>query len=119
MCAEALRIPNYNGSKRPQLISTLLPVGGTMKGIDISGLASDGRPLLAQVTYRTKEGSSEKLSALKAIGTGAGAHLLFICRAEGESEEDGVLIVPIQRVFSEFASSDVGKQWLGASLGTK
>jgi hypothetical protein len=119
MCAEALRIPNYNGSKTPQLISALLPVGGTMKGIDISGLASDGRPLLAQVTYRTKEGSSEKLSALKAIGTGTGAHLLFICRAEGESEEDGVLIVPIQRVFSEFASSDVGKQWLGASLGTK
>jgi hypothetical protein len=117
MCAEALRLLNRNGSKRPQLISTLLPVGGTMKGIDISGLASDGRPLLAQVTYRTKEGCSEKLSALKAIGNGTGAHLLFICRAEGESREDDVLIVPIQRLFSEFASSDVGKRWLGASLG--
>jgi hypothetical protein len=117
MCAEALRLPNCNGSRRPRLISALLPVGGTMKGIDISGLASDGRPLLAQVTYRTKDECSEKLFALKAAGHGTDAHLLFICRAEEESEEDGVLIVPIQHVFSEFGSTDVGKQWLGASLG--
>jgi hypothetical protein len=116
MCAEALRLPGINGSRTPRLTATLLPVGGTMKGIDISGLASDGRPLLAQVTYRTKQECIEKLDVLKSIGKDTGAHLLFICRVEEETDEDGVMVVSIQRVFSDFVSTEVGKEWVRASL---
>ncbi len=95
-CAEFLRWQRERGDL-PQLRYLLLPVGRTLKDLDIYGLTEDGREVFAQVTYhpRGSNSSDDKLDRLRAYG-GEGAHLVFFGNGEGPATEGGVPFVPVE-----------------------
>ncbi|MBV8375631.1 MAG: hypothetical protein JO279_01365 [Verrucomicrobia bacterium] len=51
MCSEFLRGPEAATVGLPVLQSLLLPVGSTLRDLDIYGLASDAKKIAAQVTF--------------------------------------------------------------------
>lgn len=116
MCAEALRLPTPESDLIPQLSQLLLPVGGTMEGIDIFGLASDGKRLFVQVTYEVPEKAAWKLDKLKKFSQDGVGHLLFICRTTEEKKQGDILILSLQKIFDRFIQTDQGRDWLRASL---
>jgi hypothetical protein len=118
MCAEALRLPPPEGGLIPRLSQLLLPVGRSMEGIDIFGLASDGKRLFAQVTYEVPEKTGWKLDKLKKFSRDGAGHLLFVCNTSEERRHEDILILSLQRVFDRFTQTDQGRDWLRASLGT-
>jgi hypothetical protein len=61
MCSEYLR---HAHGALPILVHLLLPVGRTMKDVDIYGIASDGRKVHAKVTYLELERASDKFLRL-------------------------------------------------------
>jgi hypothetical protein len=111
MCAEFLR-GTYHIDGFPRLASLMMPVGRTLKDIDILGVADDGQRLLAQVTYGTRE---EKLSRLREYQQGESIHLIYFCNESSLRKEDGIWIVPLRIAYEQFIASDVGKRW-GAQI---
>jgi hypothetical protein len=111
MCSEFMRSPH---SGLPTLVHLLLPVGRTMKDVDIYGFATDGRRIFGQVTYSEFERASPKFSRL--CGHGQEGHHVFFCKARHQEVLDGVTVVPIEDVFGEFTETETGKQWLSFGL---
>lgn len=88
-CAEFLRLQRKRDDL-PRLRYLLLPVGRTLKDVDVYALAEDGRKIFVQVTYRSRDFSfQEKVSRLKAYGQD-GAHLVFFGQGDGPLEDDRV-----------------------------
>jgi hypothetical protein len=96
-CAEYLR---HAKDPVPRLCHLLMPVGRTMKDVDIYGLCEDGKEILAQVTYSTETSNraSEKLRLLQPYLT-SGAHVVLFCRRSGVEHRDGILLVSVDTVF--------------------
>lgn len=96
-CAEFLRL--HGNPRYPKLAFLLLPVGRTLKDIDIYGVDLQEREIFAQVTYRSKgdRSSLRKVEALKKYGR-PDNHLVYICRCPESEYEDGVLYVPVEEV---------------------
>jgi hypothetical protein len=93
MCSEFLRTPH---SGLPTLVHLLLPVGRTMKEVDILGLATDGRRVFAQVKYSEfKRGDPSFQNLLSFIKEG---HVVFFCQHSRQEIIDGVAVVPIKDV---------------------
>lgn len=110
-CAEFLR---YHQNRRyPKLKFLLMPVGRTLKDVDIYGMDGTGTEIFAQVTFHMKNQlearrKQEKLRPYQ----GTGSRLLLFCRFledEGEPlpdslhepvEEDNVLFVPVEEVLA-------------------
>jgi hypothetical protein len=112
MCSEFLRSVH---SGLPTLIHLLLPVGRTMKTVDILGLATDSRRIFAQVTLSDfKAGGPKFQSLLPLIKEG---HVVFFCQHTRQEIVDGVTVVPIESVFQEFTSTPTGKQWMKHACG--
>jgi hypothetical protein len=61
LCSELLRLPQARQLGLPNLVHLLLPVGRTMKDIDIYGLADAGDRLFAQVTFHFLEQAQARL----------------------------------------------------------
>lgn len=95
----------------PELERLLLPPGRTLKDIDIYGLASDGKPIFGQVTYKKIEKVGSKIRNLKPY-RGKGNHLLFFCRCDDFHARDGIMFIPVERVM-KWALEEPN---LGASL---
>lgn len=95
-CAEFLRLQQER-SDLPRLRYLLLPVGRTLKDVDVYGLAEDGRAIFAQVTYhaRKNKASDEKMKKLKAYGEGSG-HLVFFGKGQGPSTQSGIPFVSVE-----------------------
>ena len=55
LCSEFLRLPEAASLGLPRLAHLLLPTGRTMQDIDIDGIATDAKRLLAQVTFSPLE----------------------------------------------------------------
>lgn len=94
-CAEFLRFPN-------QLYDTLdylvMPVGRTMKDVDILGKTKSGKTIYAQVTYAdTKEKTQNKLNALiKFSGEYESIKIMFVKQGVvPDLNQDKVIIIPI------------------------
>lgn len=62
VCSEFLRIDSNH--ELPRLAHLVLPTGRTMRDIDILGIAGDGKPLVAQVTFSPREQVGFKLDRL-------------------------------------------------------
>ncbi len=112
MCSEFLRSPVTEDFGLPRLAHLLLPVGQTMKDIDIYGVGTDGRKIIAQVTHLTSEKSVGKLEGLRRYGLGQKKHLIFFCQDEERTEQGDVIIVPIKSVYKRFVQTDAGRLWL-------
>lgn len=95
-CAEFLKWQHERGDL-PRLRYLLLPVGRTLKDVDIYGLAEDGRKVFAQVTYhsRRRKESDEKVEKLRAYGE-LGAHLVFFGKGTGPAAEEGIPFVSVE-----------------------
>jgi hypothetical protein len=94
-CAEFLR---HHEGDHPRVRFLLLPVGRTLKDVDIYGLDPDGHKVFAQVTYH-KPGSKEfgeKLEKLKEYANSdTGVKLVYFCRCADVAEDDGVYYIPV------------------------
>jgi hypothetical protein len=116
LCSEFLRLPAAARLGLPTLAHLLLPTGRTMKDLDIYGLAADGKPLFAQVTYKVADHAAGKLDRLRPYRDERGSHLILFCRAQAIETVDGILRVPIDRVWAEFGATDLGRTWLDRAL---
>lgn len=116
MCAEFLRLAAAQEAGLPRLQHLLLPVGRTMKDVDIDGIGVDGKEILGQVTYRSDEaGVMSKLAALKKYADD-GSHLVLFTNAP-QVEEPNVKIFSIDKVFELFRGTNAGKRWIDIVCG--
>lgn len=118
LCGEFLRLPAVEALGLPRLVHLLLPIGRTMRDIDLFGLASDGKRLFAQVTHYTLEQAGEKLARLKGFADQAAAHLLMFCQAKKIEKQSGVTVVPYSVVEEVFRASPEGARWFQMVIPT-
>jgi len=113
MCAEFLRQRENKHVGLPQLICLLRDVGRTMKDLDILGIASDGKRILAQVTHLSWNSSKAqaKFEKLKKYWSKKGVHLLFFCDCDSRMKRDRVMVFPIHKVYDRFIKMPIGKIW--------
>jgi hypothetical protein len=95
VCSEFLRKPD--AAECPVLERLLLPVGRTLKHVDIFGYATDKKMLFAQITYSKKEEAGIKIQDLEAYRD-SNTHLVFFCDCEEIHIENSVLFIPWKRV---------------------
>jgi hypothetical protein len=115
LCSEFLRLPEAREFGLPTLSHLLLPVGRTMKDIDIYGLASVGKRIFAQVTFSSVEQAPWKMERLRKYKTPE-TYLVLFCKADRTAIENGVTIAPIEAIVSRFQSSAAGRQWLSLAV---
>ncbi len=105
-CAEFLRL--HSNPDYPKMSFLMLPVGRTLKDVDIYGIQHDGTDIFAQVTYRHKDDpeSRKKVEALKKYEEKEGAaRLVYFCRCPDSVVEDGVTFVPVEEVLAWIKSN--------------
>jgi hypothetical protein len=108
MCSEYMRLPEAAECGLPQLAYLLARPGETMKDIDILGISTNGRPILAQVAY-VSHGSgkfNEKLAKLRAYQERDQAQLVFFCNCPERTKDGGVIVMPLQKVFDSMRKHD-------------
>lgn len=98
VCAEYLR--SHDSEESPRLEFLLLPIGRTLKDVDIYGYTTDKREIFAQVTHYNKDEPpcKQKIEKLKRYQKRK-AHLVFFCNCDDVIEEDNVLFIPVTEVF--------------------
>lgn len=116
MCSEYLRESLPADLGLPQLAHLLLPVGRTMKDVDIYGMATDGGLIFGQVTYLEYEQSTGKRERLRQLQNGTTTHRILFCRTTASRVVDGIVVVPLDQVMEHFRTSSSGQQWLSLSL---
>lgn len=105
MCSEYLRTNIAKRAGLPKLKFALMPVGRTMRDVDILGAAEDGRKILAQVTKHEPHGPDfdDKLQRLKLTKGKANEHLIMFCDTPRNTViEDGVHLVSIKQIYERF-----------------
>ena len=115
LCSEFMRLPGKTFPRLPILSNLLLPIGGTMKDVDIYGISQDCKRIFAQVTYSNFEEAKvkKKCKKLSKYSDKGKNHLVFFCNIEKpKKDKDGILIFPIQKVFNRFISTKAGEKWL-------
>ena len=108
LCSELLRLPEMAAMGLPIMTQLLMPVGRTMKDIDILGLASDGRRIAVQVTFGAAKWKLERLRPFVSDD----CHVILFCEAPTVTESDGITIVPLKTAFDVFRATPAGRRWL-------
>jgi hypothetical protein len=116
LCSEFLRLPETAALGLPTLASFVLPIGRTMKDIDVIALATDGKPIFAQVTFSEPARAPWKLERLLKYHDERGCHLLLFCNIEEITAQQGVTLIPLRKAFASFTATDAGKRWLRYTL---
>lgn len=119
LCNEFLRTSEAAALSLPTLASLALPVGRTMKDLDIIGLATDGKPIFAQVTFSKPDAVQWKLKRLRRYDNGHGCYLLMFCDTQEVHRDEGVILIPLNIVFTKFTNTEPGARWLDYALGKK
>jgi hypothetical protein len=114
LCSEFLRLDGAPFGL-PRLAHLLLPPGRTMRDIDITGLADDGKMILAQVTFSPLSTAQWKIQRLLPYQDPKRAHLILFCACEAPTNQEGVVVFPIERAFTTFTATELGKLWLAHS----
>jgi hypothetical protein len=117
-----LRLSDVEQFGLPRLRCLLLPAGRTLRDIDIVGLAEDGKRIFAQVTFHPRAGADceWKLAKLRAYGASGGSHLILFCECDNVTQDAGIHVFPVQKVFELLSKFDWGRALLKgeAQLGT-
>lgn len=117
MCMEYLRTVDAEKRGLPTLRHTLMPVGRTMKDIDILAVAASGKLLSAQVTYEQLSPAGRKLRKLDPYRM-QGNHTIYFCRCDRLQEINGHTVFPLQQVFDDFCiNSRAGREWFRIVTG--
>lgn len=111
-CSEFLRLAEVLEFGLPRLQSLLLPVGRTLKDVDLVGLAFDGRRIFAQVTYSDLQNVGWKLDMLRQFVAPKTSHVILFCNCEAPAIHDGIHIFPVQQVFRTLNGLDWGRKFL-------
>ncbi len=111
LCSEFMRTPEGERLGLPQLAHLLLPVGSTLKDIDIAGIDVNGERIYAQVTHRTEFDSKmeHKLEALKKYKDGQS---IMFCDCHEPHLRNDVWLCPISEVFTLFLETPLGNHWI-------
>jgi hypothetical protein len=109
LCREFLRLENAASFGLPRLVDLLLPPGRTMRDIDITGLADDGKMILAQVTFSPLSTANWKIQRLLPYQEPKRAHLILFCACDVPTIQDGVIVFPIEGAFTTFTATELGK----------
>jgi len=118
MCMEYLRTADAGKRGLPILKYTLMPVGRTMKDIDILGVSESGKILSAQVTYKSLDPNGAKLRKLDPYRL-QGNKTIYFCRCEQLQEINGHIIFPLQQVFNDFCVNNrEGREWFKLAAGS-
>lgn len=112
MCSEFLRLPEAAEFHLPKLAHLLLPVGRTMKGVDICGVSDSGKMIFAQVTYLDVDHCDHKKNILLQYGDNGRNVLVLFCNCTAPIRLDGIHIVPLRDVYHAFVKTVTGKAWL-------
>ncbi|MGD0201836.1 MAG: hypothetical protein ABSD27_13885 [Bryobacteraceae bacterium] len=112
LCSEFLRSQDVRRFGLPCLAHLVLPVGRTMKDLDLFGFATDGRRVFAQVTFAPLEQAARKMAALRKYASPDGSHLILFCDIDRPTVIDNVTVFPIRVAFQVFTSTDAGRLWL-------
>lgn|SRR5690625_432208 len=119
MCMEYLRTERARMRGLPVLRHTLMPVGRTMKDIDILGVSETGKIISAQVTFKTLKVGDSKLRKLDPYLL-QGNETIYFCRCEQTLRIEGHLVFPLKHVFDDFClGSDAGEEWFRIATGTQ
>ena len=119
LCAEFLRIRRAQELGLPRLSMLLLPVGRTMKDIDIYGLADDGKPIYSQVTYGLSKSSQRGKTNVLRKYVADDNHVVFFGSYDMIHVEDGVLCCPITTVYEHFSQTLEGQTWINFKGGVR
>jgi hypothetical protein len=119
MCSEFMRSLAARQLGLPNLVHLLVPVGRTMKGIDICGITGTGSMVLAQVTYSDLEHCREKFDALLRYRDGKRNTLVFFCNGTELKHKDGVRILSLQSVYDSFVATPTGKLWIERAINVR
>jgi len=117
MCSEFLRCEKFEQTGQVPysgLAHLLLPVGRSMRDIDIFGITTSGKNMFAQVTFRrigSKEAES-KIATLANYESDDRNILVLFCDCKDVIQEGRVRIIPIRWVYEYFVSTPIGQVWL-------
>lgn len=114
ICAEFLRMPQSAENGLPALACLKLPTGKTLKDIDIFGLTSTGKPLVAQVTYH-HESVNKKIDPLRKFAD-SGYETVLFCQTDAFKFSEGIHRAPIDRVVELFRDTAVGRHWFASQV---
>jgi hypothetical protein len=109
LCSEYLRQPDLP-HELPQLTALLMPIGRTLKDIDILGLSGDGRRICAQVTYKEIGAEDNKLKKLVDYSDSHTCLVMF-CGNDKYEFTHGVHFVPLQTIFDWMKQSTWSGDW--------
>lgn len=98
VCTEYLRSADLRECSKLEFL--LLPIGRTLKDVDIYGYTKDQREIFAQVTHYKKNDKTckQKIEKLKRYRKRK-AYLVFFCNCDDAVKEDSILFIPITEVF--------------------
>lgn len=116
LCSEFLRTGDAVALGLPKLARLVLPVGRTMRDIDIAALAEDGSRIYVQVTYGSREHSQHKIVKLKRY-IGERCHLILFCQCEKPARRDSIYEIPLTLAYECFRSGPLGEAWLQMARG--
>lgn len=108
MCSEFLR---GSHPPLPLLAHLLLPIGRTMKDIDILALAADGKRIYCQVTHLSLNAAQPKLRRL-ADNVADANHAVLFCDCDQIDSLTDVVIYPIALAFEQFRATPSGAAWM-------
>jgi len=112
LCSEFLRSAAAEALGLARLAHLVLPVGRTMRDIDIFGISDRGMRIFAQVTYRSTKQSGAKLKALLDYADIGRSELILFCDCSHVEEKEGVRIIPLRYVYDQFVRTRIGRKWL-------
>jgi len=112
LCAEFLRSAVPPDLGLPRLASLLLPVGRTMRDIDIYGLTESGVAIFGQVTFAHFKACGRKLRALRGYRDGNRNLLILFCDCDKAMTVDGIRIIPLRLAYDSFIATPGGKLWI-------
>ncbi|MDV6326889.1 hypothetical protein Q5L94_02395 [Idiomarina sp. Sol25] len=112
MCMEYMRTQKAAENGLPQLEYTVMPVGRTMKDIDILGVDKHGKMVSVQVTFEKINPTGKKLQKLDQYRM-SGHKTVYFCNCDTTDIVNGHLVYPLKNVFTEFCEhTQTGKKWL-------
>jgi len=96
LCVEFLR--EHSISQLPRLAYLLMPFGRTLADVDIVGMDTEHRRIIAQVTHYDEKAARDKIGSLREYA-GKNNVLVLFCRASGLKQTEGILVVPVEWVW--------------------
>lgn len=111
LCSEFLR--SGIDPHLPKIQSFILPVGRTLKDIDIFGITESGQKVYCQVTHDSRQHADKKMEKLKPYESSDGYTVLFCMNTQDYTPSSNrVFIYSMQTVFERFTKTSEGKLWL-------